>query len=914
MIKDNDFIHLPELYLTLESLKKHIKQHYNLNITNMANENKHSGYNDEQMAMTQLDIIHRYSVKLETMISEGAYLEEWVKMKLSRVELMIASVKHALEGVEKFEDGGELARKQLLHISKYSAKLIEMLKEGSILMSWMESNIAICADYMDGIYHHLDYKMGNRAKQMEYRNGGGVGELGDKKSHRELGKINGKKLSYYTYETPKVKIAWKGNIQQGYYKSANEALEKIFEWSKDEASLYDYSIITPDGTYNLSNPEWYSNGGGVDMAERGKRIYTDWKGKKSNETWGKYNLYDKYNNILDLCADLVDFLRKTKEQLGEDYYISAKRDLLSAINNESIGYFDNGVLKFKAGGGIPNMYGGKTAEQVWDSWTESQRKHFCYDHELMDNVSWKTLKMSSEQLKRDNWGKEFGDRTSWDWIKNVLQEHIEEGQYKNGGGVDMANKFPTTKDGWEKFMDEKFAEFKKVETEYMAKYNPHWNYKYEAGFWRADKDGKPVEITLKEGGSRFPYTLDGFLRHIEELKSKIEYRNGGGVGKKIVYEVFDNRLDYSKIKTFKKLKDAYLFCKNKIDNEKNKIKKEELYEALSIDAVDGGDSDIFLWYEAPKRKEYADGGGIGDDDDYAENVSNQEIEGFIDYFMDAYNILSSYGIYSKDEDDIGEREEEIIENERDMIRRAILEYFDELQERREKNYTWGGGDTLDRERVKIIYDSNFKKGGLVDGGGIDSYGDMNPEQVWNNWSSAQRYHFIYDHMKESTPITQEELSKKAYSFLPANVKQELHEHIHMGKYNAGGGVEEMREIEYADGGTVGTGKNAKALMRMDNDIWDKLNIDSGSQLYSDEKLQKKYAEELSKGLEKMGFETYTLKAGDILTDWNYHALRSAMTFMGYFGEIEKNNQLEYKRETKKLGLSYYGLTPEIFTK
>ena len=444
-------------------------------------------------------------------------------------------------------------------------------------------------------------------------------------------------------------------------------------------------------------------------------------------------------------------------------------------------------MKFNAGGGIPNMYAGKTAEQVWDSWTESQRKHFCYDHELMDNVSWKTLKMSSEQLKRDNWGKEFGGRTSWDWIKNVLQEHIEEGQYRNGGGVGMANKLPTTKDGWEKFMDEKFAEFKKVETEYMAKYNPHWKYKYEAGFWRADKDGKPVEITLKEGGTRFPYTLDGFLGHIEELKSKIEYRNGGGV---------------------------------------------------------------------------------------------------------------------------------------------------------------------------------------------DSYGDMNPEQVWNNWSSAQRYHFIYDHMKESTPRTQEELSKKAYSFLPANVKQELHEHIHMGKYNAGGGVgnnndkvyiqsaedlipakiisktkngykveikkamlgykygdiveidtnniipryengggvEEMREIEYADGGTIGTGKNAKSLMKMDNDIWDKLNIDSGSQLYSDEKMQKKYAEELTKGLEKMGYETYTLKTADILTDWNYHALRSAMTFMGYFGETEKNNQLEYKRETKKLGLSYYGLTPEIFTK
>ena len=33
-------------------------------------------------------------------------------------------------------------------------------------MSWMESNLAVCADYMDGVYHQLDYKMGNRAKDV----------------------------------------------------------------------------------------------------------------------------------------------------------------------------------------------------------------------------------------------------------------------------------------------------------------------------------------------------------------------------------------------------------------------------------------------------------------------------------------------------------------------------------------------------------------------------------------------------------------------------------------------------------------------------------------------------------------------------------------------------------------------------
>lgn len=137
----------------------------------MANESKHSGYDDEKMAMINCDIIHEYAIKLDNMIDEDTRLEEWVKMKLSKVELMVASVKHALVGIETYDDGGEIAKKQLLHIGKYAEKLIEMLKGGSELMSWMESNLSICADYMDSIYHHLDYKLlGNRASDL-----GGMG-------------------------------------------------------------------------------------------------------------------------------------------------------------------------------------------------------------------------------------------------------------------------------------------------------------------------------------------------------------------------------------------------------------------------------------------------------------------------------------------------------------------------------------------------------------------------------------------------------------------------------------------------------------------------------------------------------------------------------------------------------------------
>jgi hypothetical protein len=392
---------------------------------------------------------------------------------------------------------------------------------------------------------------------------------------------------------------------------AKEKLIKDKKWYEDRLGRFDMKYIGEVTKFN--------DGGGVGMAKGGELNY------KAQNFLDTIRISDRSIQLKDITVDATPKGNWQVYNKGKSLMIVNG----NLLDDETIDKYDLKHNEFAKGGGIPNMYRGKTAEKVWDSWTERQRKHFCYDHELMDNVSWKTLKMSSEQLKNDNWGKEFGGRTSWDWIKNVLQEHIEEGLYRHGGGIE------------------------------------------------------------------------------------------------------------------------------------------------------------------------------------------------------------------------------------------------------------------------------------------DGYGDMNPEQIWNNWSSAQRYHFIYDHMKESTPRTQEDLSKKSYIFLPAKVKQELHEHIHMGKYKDGG---KMRYVEYGDGGNVGTGKNAKALMKMDNDIWDKLNIDSGSQLYADEKLQKKYSEELSKGLKSMGYETYTLKTADILTDWNYHALRSAMTYMGYFGDNEKNNQLEYNKKTKEIGLTYYGLNSEIFTK
>jgi hypothetical protein len=178
MKNDDDFIHLPELYIKLGTLKEHLKKTYNININTMDNSIKdinwtkleeglkRGGYDDEKMAMNSCDIIYEYAIKLDKIVKEDTELEEWVKSKLSKAEDMLSDIKHVVANLDTYDHGGELFKQQLLHIAKYSLAIMNELKKGTELMSWMESNLAICADYMDSIYHHLDYKMGNRAKDV----------------------------------------------------------------------------------------------------------------------------------------------------------------------------------------------------------------------------------------------------------------------------------------------------------------------------------------------------------------------------------------------------------------------------------------------------------------------------------------------------------------------------------------------------------------------------------------------------------------------------------------------------------------------------------------------------------------------------------------------------------------------------
>ena len=205
---------------------------------------------DDKMALINLGEIYEYAIKIDKMIDEDTDLEEWVKMKLTRIEQNIADVKHSLAGWEKYKSGGEISKKQLLHIAKYSKDLIEMIQGGSRLMSWQEDKLAISSQSIDDIYHHLDYKMGNRAEDLDteneegilYRQGGEASKkLSKTKFSYDVKKQDGSFVVFFMYDD----IFYFG-VKTGF-----DTKEEAIKYAKKEIEQL-REIVNEDNTYFYS--------------------------------------------------------------------------------------------------------------------------------------------------------------------------------------------------------------------------------------------------------------------------------------------------------------------------------------------------------------------------------------------------------------------------------------------------------------------------------------------------------------------------------------------------------------------------------------------------------------------------------------------------------------------------------------
>jgi antirestriction protein len=93
---------------------------------------------------------------------------------------------------------------------------------------------------------------------------------------------------------------------------------------------------------------------------------------------------------------------------------------------------------FKNGGAIKNQYAGRTPEDIWDSLSVEQRKHFLLDHyyineEEFEQLQYKRLDAEDKEIidyyANRTWKKLSGN------VRKAFTSHVKEGQYAKGGGV-----------------------------------------------------------------------------------------------------------------------------------------------------------------------------------------------------------------------------------------------------------------------------------------------------------------------------------------------------------------------------------------------------------------------------------------------------------------------------------------------
>lgn len=82
--------------------------------------------------------------------------------------------------------------------------------------------------------------------------------------------------------------------------------------------------------------------------------------------------------------------------------------------------------EYAKGGSIPNNYERKTAEQVWNEWSEKQKQHFLADH--------------ADVIGDSDLGKWSSGKNNFENLSHLAQVqlslHISQGQYEHGGEID----------------------------------------------------------------------------------------------------------------------------------------------------------------------------------------------------------------------------------------------------------------------------------------------------------------------------------------------------------------------------------------------------------------------------------------------------------------------------------------------
>jgi len=90
----------------------------------------------------------------------------------------------------------------------------------------------------------------------------------------------------------------------------------------------------------------------MDKFAKGGRTYKSFTGRTSKETWGKENLYSKYDNNLDLIADVSDYFKELESDISKSYADEQKDSLIQVLKTGKLKFGDREFLQFAKGGSV----------------------------------------------------------------------------------------------------------------------------------------------------------------------------------------------------------------------------------------------------------------------------------------------------------------------------------------------------------------------------------------------------------------------------------------------------------------------------------------------------------------------------------------------------------------------------------
>lgn len=107
-------------------------------------------------AKNDLHKIISYSEKLQKKI-ENVELEDWIKAKLTHAEDYINTVLDYLKFYKNEENLNKMSMGDLRSINSKAKEIMELINNVE-LKDWVKSKINLAGEYLDDVYHHLDYK------------------------------------------------------------------------------------------------------------------------------------------------------------------------------------------------------------------------------------------------------------------------------------------------------------------------------------------------------------------------------------------------------------------------------------------------------------------------------------------------------------------------------------------------------------------------------------------------------------------------------------------------------------------------------------------------------------------------------------------------------------------------------------